>query len=291
MWLSWLLLLTMASAMQLDMSKVRKSDLISVTIVQERLMDTWTVKLDPRDTLIRLYALVSAASGFDDSQFSLYLDETSLESNPTTIEAAGIIDRDYLLLKVLPSSPIEPIEHPLRKVASADTLLFSPRLRRSHPNLRTKSRSAGAEHCRTPRKRVNKSRVECFYHFPADQQEIIRNAFYEDIIRNENLTIMLERKYPELIETMFTELPKFYEMLTPELMVEIDEIEEGLRASGQFIEVGALESISEESGEEAPGFVAEVLHIMAMINGHEIPILLDCMVTDTTSTPLCIVIL
>lgn len=289
----FLLLLSIVNAMQLDMSKVKSDSSLSVTVIQERLLDSWTLKLDKRDTLIRLYSLVSAVSHFDDTQFSLYLDERCLVASTCTVESAGINDMDVLLLKVIPSSPLEPTEqqspeYPLGKVASADTILFSPRLRRSNPNLRMKSKSAGGEYCRTPRKRVNQSRVECFYLLPAEQQGMIREAFYEDIIRNEKLTIILENKYRELIETMFTDLPKFNEMLSPELMLEIDEIEDKLRASGQFIEMGeqALE-VSNDDEEESEDFVSQVLHVMAMVNGHPIPVLLDCMVTEASSTKIC----
>lgn len=291
-------------AMRLNTEALRQS--IRLTVIQENQVDSHTFDLDPRDTLMHLYHLVGLTTGFDPETVRLYLGDDLLKPTPSPLSGLGLLPNDFMLLKLDSGSPktelVDSGPKPntgsgvdkLKRSSSASNLaLFSPRLKKADQIKKTVSSPAINRskrhvkiHSRTPRYRQNDSKVVSFHRLSAEEQEFIREAFKSDIIQSQALTIILERIYPELIQALFYDEGKFFAMMTPELMLKIDEIEEALKASGEYYD-------KPEEGGPAEDEVSakDVLHVMASMNGLPLPILFDCIGMDTTSKSLFIIIL
>lgn len=222
---------------------------------------------------MHLYAILSTLSGFNEDNFELYLDDILLAKTPSPLTSQGIRNGDILLLRIIRPED-EYLDEGIKQKATLPKSLSADNLRLR----RKRVEKIMPHHISTPRRSARPTKAESFHLLAPNQQKIIKESFYMDIIHDEQLCIVLEGKYPELIEMMFSNVENFYESLTPELMVEIDAIQESL-------ENITSSSSSEDNSTTLPKISAEeVLHTEALINGVSIPVVFDCLSIDTSST-------
>jgi len=93
------------------------------------------------------------------------------------------------------------------------------------------------------------------------------------------LTIYLERVHPELIEAMFTDINRFWTLLTPQMMLDID-------AAQKTITPDPFSS-DEDDEEQAEAGISpmQAPHVLIefLASKDKIPLLFDLVVTDSTS--------
>lgn len=111
--------------------------------------------------------------------------------------------------------------------------------------------------------------MESFYRLTPEQQSIIRLSFQNDLSSDQELFLAVRDAYPKLMGIHASNPELFLEQLTPEIMLDIDRID---NAMAKFRE-------QEELPEEIN--IAELFQVAAVVNGVHIPVLFDLMTMGT----------
>ncbi len=244
-------------AMRLDIGTVRNKSghMADLTIIQDNGVESFSLEIDLRSTLHHLHGRVGRITGFNEQKFKLLIDDRVLDHSTSTLEEAGIDKQTIILLRIVGNDS-------LVKRPSREALLFSPRLSSSSsPKMK--------KHALTPRRRVRHSKVDQFHRLGYEDQQTIRRTFVKEIIEDDRLQAILIKVHPELAQC--TTGTTLMSVLTPELMLEIDEIE-------AFLE----DFDKEEKTIEPEDNISSAIHISTLVNEGSLPILFDTMALDTT---------